>query len=69
MRHITQATMLDNILVHEQNSAPPDNIVGRTKLDTRGRLCIFMGYSTQHVGDVYSMSSTAFQAVTVQMLM
>ena len=74
------ATMLDNILVHQQNSAPPytmfygkdakyakhlrtlgeicvtadtSNKVGRTKLDTRGRLTMFMGYSTQHAGDVY----------------
>ena len=72
--------MLDNILVHEQDSAPPykmfygqdvkyanhlqtfgeicvtmetSNEVGRLKLDTRGRLCMFMGYSTQHAGDVY----------------
>ena len=64
------AVMLDNILVHEQNSAPPytmfyrqdskyaknlqtfgeicvtadtSNKVGRTKLDTRGKLCMFMG--------------------------
>ena len=73
------ATMLDTILVHEQNSTPPyamfhgrdakytkhlrtfggicltdtSNKVGRTKVDTRGRLCIFMGYSTQDAGDVY----------------
>ena len=74
--------MLDNILVCEQNSAPPytmfygknakyakhlrtfgeicvtdntSNKVGRTKLDTRGRLSMFMfmGYSTQHAGDVH----------------
>ena len=74
------ATMLDNILVHEQDSAPPykmiygqdakyakhlqtfgeicvtadtSNKVGRSKLGTRGSLCMFMGYSTQHAGDVY----------------
>ena len=74
------ATMLDNILVHEQNSASPytmfyrrdakyakhlwtfgeicviadtSNKVGRTKHGTRGRLSMFMGYSTQHAGDVY----------------
>ena len=72
--------MLDSILVHEQNSAPPytlfygqdakyakhlrtygeicvtadtSNKVGRTKIDTRGRMCMFLGYSTQHAGDVY----------------
>ena len=74
------ATTLDNILVHEQNSAPPYimlygqdakyakhlgtfgeicvtadtfNKVARTNLNTRGRLCIFMGYSVQHAGDIY----------------
>ena len=74
------ATMLDNILVHEQNSAPPytmffgqeakhdkhlrtfgeicvtadtSNKVGRTKIDTRGRICILLGCSTQYAGDVY----------------
>ena len=74
------ATMLDNILVHEQNIAPryttlygqdvkyakhlqtfgedcatadTSNKVGRTKLDTRGRMCIFISYSTQDTGDVY----------------
>ena len=74
-------TMLDNILVHEQNNAPPytmfhgkdakyakylrtfgeisvtadtSNKTGRTKLDTRGRLSMFMGYSTQHAGDMYT---------------
>ena len=34
-------------------SADTSNKVGRTKHDTRGRLCMFMGYSTQHAGDVY----------------
>ena len=74
------ATMLDNIMVHEQNSTPPYTMfygkdakyakhlrtlgeicvtadtsdkVGRTKLDTRGRLSMFICYSTQHAGDVY----------------
>ena len=72
--------MLDKILVHEQNSAPPYTMFygkdakdakhlrtfgqicvtgyasnkGRTKLDTRGTLSMFMGYSRQHAGDVYS---------------
>ena len=72
------ATMLDNILVHEQDSTPPykmfygkdakyakhlqtfgeirvtgdtSNKIGRSKIITRGRLCMFM-YSTQHAGDV-----------------
>ena len=74
------ATMLDNILVHEENSVPPytivfgkdgnyakhlrtfgeicvtaetSNKVEMTKIDTRGRLSMFMGYSTQHAGDLY----------------
>ena len=29
------------------------NKTGKTKLDTRGRLTMFMGYSTQHAVDVY----------------
>ena len=29
------------------------NKVGRSKLDTRGQLCMLLGYSTQHAGDVY----------------
>ena len=74
------ATMLDNMLVYEENSSPPytmfygkdakyaihlrtfgeicvaadtSNKVGRTKIEIRGRLSMFMGYSTQHAGDVY----------------
>ena len=73
-------TMPDNVLVHEQDRAPPhkmlyhqdakyakhlqtfsemcvttdtSNQVGRSKLDTRGWLCMLLGYSTQHAGDVY----------------
>ena len=34
-------------------TADTSNKVRRLKLDTRGRLCMFMGYSTQHAGDVY----------------
>ena len=34
-------------------TADPSNKVGRSQLDTRGRLCTFMAYSTQHAGDVY----------------
>ena len=32
-----------------------DNKVGRTKIDPRGKISIFVGYSTQHVGDVYRL--------------
>ena len=27
--------------------------VGRTKIDPRGKISLFVGYSTQHAGDVY----------------
>ena len=30
-----------------------DNKVGRTKIDSRGKISLFVGYSTQHAGDVY----------------
>ena len=30
-----------------------DNKVGRTKIDPRGKISLFGGYSTQHAGDVY----------------
>ena len=36
-------------------TADTSNKVGRTKLDTRGGLSMFMGYSTQHAGDVYRL--------------
>ena len=29
-----------------------DNKVGRTKIDPRGKISLFVGYSTQHAGDV-----------------
>ena len=32
-----------------------DNKVGRTKIDPRGKIRLFVGYSTQHVGDVYRL--------------
>ena len=33
--------------------ADTDNEVGRTKIDPRGKISLFVGYSTQHAGDVY----------------
>ena len=33
--------------------ADTDNKVGRTKIDPRGMISLFVGYSTQHAGDVY----------------
>ena len=32
-----------------------DNKVGRTKIDPRGKISLFVGYSTQHPGDVYRL--------------
>ena len=35
--------------------ADTDNEVGRTKIDLRGKISLFVGYSTQHEGDVYRL--------------
>ena len=35
--------------------ADADNKVGRTKIDPRGKISIFVGYSTQYAGDVYRL--------------
>ena len=35
--------------------ADADNKVGRTKIDPRGKISLFVGYSTQHAGDVYRL--------------
>ena len=35
-----------------------DNIVGRTKIDPRGKISLFVGYNTQHAGDVYRLLNT-----------
>ena len=35
--------------------ADTDNEVGRTKIDPRGKISLFVGYSTQHAGDVYRL--------------
>ena len=35
--------------------ADTDNIVDRTKIDPRGKISLFVGYSTQHAGDVYRL--------------
>ena len=32
-----------------------NNIVGRTKIDPRDKISLFVGYSTQHAGDVYRL--------------
>ena len=38
--------------------ADTDNIVGRTRIDPRGKISLFVGYSTQHSGDVYRLLNT-----------
>ena len=35
--------------------ADTDNKVGRTKIDPRGKISLFVGYSTQDAGDVYRL--------------
>ena len=35
--------------------ADTDNKVGRTKIDPRGKISLFVGYSIQHAGDVYRL--------------
>ena len=35
--------------------ADTDNKVGRTKIDPRGKISLFFGYSTHHAGDVYRL--------------
>ena len=35
--------------------ADTDNKVGRTKIDPRCKISLFVGYSTQHAGDVYRL--------------
>ena len=37
--------------------ADTDNKVGRTKIDPRGKISLFVGYSTQHAGDVYRLQN------------
>ena len=37
--------------------ADTDNKVGSTKIDLRGKISLFVGYSTQHAGDVYRLLS------------
>ena len=35
--------------------ADTDNKVWRTKIDPSGKISLFVGYSTQHAGDVYRL--------------
>ena len=41
-----------------------DNKVGRTKIDPRGKISLFVGYSTQHAGDVYRLLNPKTSRVT-----
>ena len=44
--------------------ADTDNKVGRTKTDPRGKISLFVGYSTQHAGDVYRLQNPKTSRVT-----
>ena len=44
--------------------ADTDNKVGRTKIDPRGKISLFVGYSTQHAGDVYRLLNAKMSRVT-----
>ena len=35
--------------------ADTDNKVGRANIDPRGKISLFVGYSTEHAGDVYRL--------------
>ena len=35
--------------------ADTNNKVGRTKIDPRGKISLFVEYSTEHAGDVYRL--------------
>ena len=44
--------------------ADTDNKVGRTKIDPRGKISLFVGYNTQHAGDVYRLLNPRTSRVT-----
>ena len=43
--------------------ADTDNKIGRTKIDQRGKVSLFFGYSTQDAGDVYILLSPKMSRV------
>ena len=47
--------------------ADTDNKVGRTKIDSRGKISLFVGYSTQHAGDVYRLLNPKLRLYTGEM--
>ena len=48
--------------------ADTDNKVRRTKIDPRGKISLFVGYITQHAGDVYRLLNPKTSRVyTVEM--
>ena len=44
--------------------ADTDKKMGRTKIDPRGKISLFVGYSTQHAGDVYRLLNPKASRVT-----
>ena len=48
--------------------ADTDNKVGRTKIDPRGKISLFVGYSTQHAGDVYRLLNPKTQMWQIQII-
>ena len=44
--------------------ADTNNKVGRTKIDPRGKISFFVGYSTQHAGDLYRLLKPKTSRVT-----
>ena len=43
--------------------ADTDNKVGRTKIGQRGKVSLFVGYTTQHAGDVYRLLNPKMSSV------
>ena len=44
--------------------ADTDNKVGRTKIDPRGKISLFVRYSNQHAGDIYRLLNPKTSRVT-----
>ena len=45
--------------------ADANNKAGRTKIDPRGKIILFVGYSTQHAGDVYRLLNLKTSGVCI----
>ena len=48
--------------------ADTDSKVGRTKIDPRGKISLFVVYSTQHVGDVYRLLNRLLNSKTSRVI-